>query len=32
MPFRIKRNRVYILHRTVESWRAEDEPVRLIPR
>jgi len=32
MPFRIKRNRLYILHRDGTSWHAESEPVRLVPR
>lgn len=32
MPFRIKRNRLYILHREGNIWRAEPEPVRLVSR
>jgi len=32
MPFRIKRNRLYVLHRNGKGWRVEGEPVRLIDR
>lgn len=32
MPFRIKRDRLYILHRDENGWHAEAEPVRLVPR
>ena len=32
MPFRIKRNRLYVLHRDGKGWRVEGEPVRLVDR
>lgn len=32
MPFRIKRDRLYVLHRTGDGWRGEGEPVRLAGR
>ncbi len=32
MPFRIKRNRLYVLRRVTGAWRVEGEPVRLVPR
>ena len=32
MPFKIKRNRFYVLHRDGDTWRPEADPVRLIPR
>lgn len=31
-PFSIKRNRLYVLERDGDGWRAEPEPVRLIAR
>jgi len=32
MPFRIKRNRLYVLRRDGDGWALEGEPVRLIAR
>jgi len=32
MPFRIKRNRLYVLHRDGDGWRSEGEPIRLVDR
>jgi len=32
MPFRIKRNRFYVLSRDGTGWRAEGEPIRLVAR
>ncbi len=32
MPFRIKRNRLYVLRREGENWVLEGEPVRLVAR
>lgn len=32
MPFRIKRNRLYILRRDGRAWALDGDPVRLVPR
>ena len=32
MPFRIKRDRLYVLHRGPDGWRAQADPIRLVPR
>lgn len=32
MPFRIKRNRLYVLRREDDGWAVEGEPVRLVER